>query len=124
MASRAFWEYSAQLECDNNPIGLLGIKVPHCLRSVVKRCVSGWMSFSVAPSVLVLLHSVYFMHALEGRHNSLWVCDRHLQDEVFRDLKQLRVISAGLQQEGQDIKTALRSFPSQLHADLVTKSNT
>lgn len=57
-------------------------------------------------------------------NNLLWVCDRHLQDEVFGDLKQLRVISIGLQQEGQNIKTALWSFPSQLHADLVTQSKT
>lgn len=75
------------------------------------------------PSVLVWLDFVYFMHVHEGWNNSLWVCDRHLQDEVFRDLKQLRIISASLQKEGQDIKTALWSFPSKLHADLVTKSN-
>lgn len=53
---------------------------------------------------------------------SLRVCDRHLQDQVFGDLKQLRVISISLQQKGQNIKTAFWSFPSQLHADLMTDS--
>lgn len=57
-----------------------------------------------------------------ARFNSLWVCDRHLQDEVFRDLKQLRVVSVGLQQEGQDIKTTIRSLPPQLHANLPNKT--
>lgn len=53
---------------------------------------------------------------------SLWVCDGHLQDQVFRDLKQLGVISISLQQKGQNIKTAFWSFPSQLHTDLITDS--
>lgn len=49
------------------------------------------------------------------------MCDWHLKNEVFRDLKQLRVISIGLQQKGQNIKTTLWSFPSKLHANLMTK---
>lgn len=48
------------------------------------------------------------------------MCDGHLQDQVFGDLKQLGVISISLQQKGQNIKTAFWSFPSQLHADLMT----
>lgn len=81
------------------------------------------MSFCAVPSVLVLLDSLYFMHDQAGRLNSLWVCDWHLQDEVLGDFEQLRVVSVGLQQEREDIETPLWSFPSQLHADLATKSN-
>ncbi len=58
-----------------------------------------------------------------GGINLLWVCDWDFQDKVFRDFKQLRVIPVCLQQEGKNIKTALGSFPSQLNADLLTKSN-
>lgn len=48
--------------------------------------------------------------------------DWHLQDQVFRDLKQLGVIPVSLQQEGQNIETAFWGFPSQLHADLMKDS--
>lgn len=50
------------------------------------------------------------------------MCDWHLQDQVFGDLKQLGVIPVSLQQEGQNIETAFRGFPSQLHADLMNDS--
>lgn len=64
------------------------------------------------------LDSAYFMHAWEEKHNSLWVCDWHLQNEVFGDLKQLGVIAVGLQQKGEHVETTLRSLPPELDADL------
>lgn len=48
------------------------------------------------------------------------MCNGNLQDQVFGDLKQFWVISISLQQKGQNIKTAFWSFPTQLHADLMT----
>lgn len=69
---------------------------------------------------LILYVSHRHRQTLEGK-NSLWVRDGHLQDEVFGDLEQLRVIPVGLQQEREDVKTTFRGFPSQLHADLVDK---
>lgn len=59
MGSCVFWELSAQLECDDNPIRRVGLEVPHCLRSVVKRYVSGWMSFGAGPSAVVVLDSIF-----------------------------------------------------------------
>lgn len=52
MAISAFREYSAQLECDYNPIRLLGIKVPHCLKNIVRRCASGRMTLVKYPLFL------------------------------------------------------------------------
>jgi hypothetical protein len=40
------------------------------------------------------------------------------QDEVFRDLKQLRVVAVGLQKERQHIEAALGGLPALLDADL------
>lgn len=50
--------------------------------------------------------------------DSLGVCDGHLQHHVLWDLKELRVVSVGLQQEGQHVETALGGLPAQLGTDL------
>lgn len=50
--------------------------------------------------------------------DSLGVCDGHLQHQVLWDLKELWVVSVGLQQEGQHVEAALGGLPAQLGADL------
>lgn len=52
MAISAFREYSAQLESDYNPVRFLGIEVPHCLKNIVRRCVSGQITFIKSPPFL------------------------------------------------------------------------
>lgn len=50
--------------------------------------------------------------------DSLGVCDGHLQHQVLWELKELWVVSVGLQQEGQHVEAALGGLPAQLGADL------
>lgn len=120
----AFREYSEQLELDY-PVMLFGRKVTYCRKCNYKKWervadsfIRTLLGFFYS---LFLLDSDYSVHIQEGNY-SLWVYYWHLQDQVFGNLKQLGVISISLQEEGQNIKATFWSFPSQLHADLMTDS--